>query len=802
MNEATLEARVNAQIQKHFPSIANLKITHQKYLTLQLGHRTDIKAGGLKQAKATGRLDILLSFEDKPLAILELKDPGKSLTEDDRDQGLSYAKLLSPQAPLVIVSNGEDAEFYQTFDGEIWNPMTKDEEEICALFSHALSSAAEERQEAIRLLMGRQPYIWKTLFQKYTEAALNQLEGAVDDYTHPLTKNFIIERSIVCEITNSLIKGDSLLVLIGPPLSGKTNVLAQVYRASYSDKLIPIYIDAGSTSYGIFQHIANQFTRELYVQVQPVEIRQWIFHSMQSIPGHFVIIIDGWTAGVTGTLKEDIDELINFLQPEQSLSVLLSMDDTTFTDAKNISGRPTCSAIGRNAKVIQLNPLSDNEFESTCSLFYDQFLTCFHPGARFNLDFRIPRFLRLIASWVNQTESEAAVVKDYSQIKVIPSVTSFLIFESWKQYISHPEIEGFFQDLAKAYILDKYNRIDDPTLTLMSHGKGHIVQATAEKVLGQEKINTLLSQGHIGIIRGPHGKVLVLPKIPEFLAAGASYVIANDCLSVYSEKGFDDAYAVLVAESESFPYGDLVGAKAILNISKRDYDLANNLTLKLLGDEPEKSRLSGGSRVSMYFEDIGKVNVYFGKGTNELAIGNTHPWNILSQLSSYTISAVKGSADPQLMILATVGSFPEILIRPCPAPIKQTPGFHDHDISGHGSVLCHKSGIIEPITFAMQSGFYHVPKDMLKLCLFAEKNKLFFLAHRLNMAALSVEECVQKDVAQASEKAQKILRPVVRDLIETVHVDSQQSGKKNGKIGRNEQCPCGSGKKYKKCCGR
>jgi len=802
VNEATLEARVNTEIQKHFPSIAHLKITHQKYLTLQLGHRTDIKTGGLKQARATGRLDVLLSFEDKPLAILELKDPGKSLTEDDRDQGLSYAKLLSPQAPLVIVSNGEDAEFYQTFDGEIWNPMTKDEEAVRALFSHALSSAADERKEAIRLLMGKHPYIWRTLFQKYTEAALNQLEGAVDDYTHPLTKDFIIERSIVSEITDSLIKGDSLLVLTGPPLSGKTNVLAQVCRASYSDKLIPIYIDARSTSYGVFQHIANQFTRELYVQVKPDELRQWIFHNMQSIPDHFVIIIDGWTAGVTGTLKEDIDELINFLQPEQSLSVLLSMDDTAFTETKYISGRPTCSAIGRNAKVKQLNPLSDNEFESTCSLFYDRFLTCFHHGAQFNLDFRIPRFLRLIASWVNQTESEAVVDKDNSQIKVIPSVTSFLIFESWNQYISHPELEGLFQDLAKAYILDKDNRISDPTLTLMSHGKGHIVRATAEKVLGHEKITTLLSQGHIGIVRGPNGKVLVLPKIPEFLAAGASYVIADDCLSAYRKKGFYDAYTMLVEESESFPYGDLVGARAILDISNRDYNLANDFISELLKDEPEQSHLSEGTRALMFFEDVGEVNVFFGKGTNELIIGNTHPWNILSQISSYAIRAVEDSADPQLMILATVGSYPKILIRPYPAPIKQTPGFHVHDISEHGSVLCHQSGIIEQITFAMQCGFYHVPKDMLRLCLFAKESKLFFLAHRLNMAAISVGTCVDKDVAYASEKAQKILRPVVRDLIETVHVDAQQSGKKVGKIGRNESCPCGSGKKYKKCCGR
>ena len=167
MNEATLEARVNAEIQKHFPSIAPLRITHQKYLTLRLGHRTDIEIDGLKQAKTTGRLDILLSFDEKPLAILELKAPGKPLTDDDRGQGLSYAKLSTPQAPLVIVSNGEEAQFFQTHDGKEWNPSSKDDEAFRAIFSHALSCAADERNEAIQLLLGKQPHVWTSLFRNY-----------------------------------------------------------------------------------------------------------------------------------------------------------------------------------------------------------------------------------------------------------------------------------------------------------------------------------------------------------------------------------------------------------------------------------------------------------------------------------------------------------------------------------------------------------------------------------------------------------------------------------------------------------
>ena len=31
---------------------------------------------------------------------------------------------------------------------------------------------------------------------------------------------------------------------------------------------------------------------------------------------------------------------------------------------------------------------------------------------------------------------------------------------------------------------------------------------------------------------------------------------------------------------------------------------------------------------------------------------------------------------------------------------------------------------------------------------------------------------------------------------------SQQTVKQTQKVGRNDECPCGSGKKYKKCCGK
>lgn len=61
-------------------------------------------------------------------------------------------------------------------------------------------------------------------------------------------------------------------------------------------------------------------------------------------------------------------------------------------------------------------------------------------------------------------------------------------------------------------------------------------------------------------------------------------------------------------------------------------------------------------------------------------------------------------------------------------------------------------------------------------------------------------------LAQAPPSPQQ--SPVTVNVTQVINQAAQQSprpasesGKPKQKVGRNEQCPCGSGKKYKKCCG-
>ncbi|WP_333667553.1 type I restriction enzyme HsdR N-terminal domain-containing protein, partial [Flavobacterium sp.] len=71
-----------------------------------------------KTKKATGRSDILCKRHSKNLFVIELKSDTVPITDDDRDQGISYARLLDYIAPFTIITNGLETKVYDTITKE------------------------------------------------------------------------------------------------------------------------------------------------------------------------------------------------------------------------------------------------------------------------------------------------------------------------------------------------------------------------------------------------------------------------------------------------------------------------------------------------------------------------------------------------------------------------------------------------------------------------------------------------------------------------------------------------------------
>src|SRR5688572_29271638 len=81
--------------------------------------RQDVVVGGRGGNDAVGaRLDILIHRDGRNLAVVEVKRGDAPLNDDDRDQAISYAKLLYPPAPLALVTNGTEFRLFNAFTKE------------------------------------------------------------------------------------------------------------------------------------------------------------------------------------------------------------------------------------------------------------------------------------------------------------------------------------------------------------------------------------------------------------------------------------------------------------------------------------------------------------------------------------------------------------------------------------------------------------------------------------------------------------------------------------------------------------
>ena len=60
-------------------------------------------------------------------------------------------------------------------------------------------------------------------------------------------------------------------------------------------------------------------------------------------------------------------------------------------------------------------------------------------------------------------------------------------------------------------------------------------------------------------------------------------------------------------------------------------------------------------------------------------------------------------------------------------------------------------------------------------------------------------EAIAKRMAELNRRAAASIEKMRAELFPGL--SGEKPGKKKDRVGRNDACPCGSGKKFKKCCG-
>ena len=118
---------------------------------VKVGRHTVVVGESATESFATARLDILVARQNRNLLVVEVKAENVVLTDDDRDQGISYARLVHPVAPFLLLTNGRDYRLYDT----LTRNLVTDSTVVSREFTVSLPDV--DRIEALQLFLASSP---------------------------------------------------------------------------------------------------------------------------------------------------------------------------------------------------------------------------------------------------------------------------------------------------------------------------------------------------------------------------------------------------------------------------------------------------------------------------------------------------------------------------------------------------------------------------------------------------------------------------------------------------------------------
>jgi hypothetical protein len=712
--EADLETRIDAAIRMVFPFLTRNAITHQTTFSFSFGGKK-ITVDGKSKYSVRARADIILSFENKPLAVLELKRSGLVLSDEDSNQGLSYARVLNPSPPLVVVSNGQEVRFIETHTGQEWHPKERSGKMLAGLVQAAARVADNDLKAAVGTLMATSPEVWIQAVRQTTTAGIAELSGGWNDRLLPFVNGFQLPRKATKDVSALLQGGSKLVIVEGTPLSGKSNILRELAQDSEKDTdLVVLFIESGGAT-KVLQQVADTLAQELDWPVSKEEARTWLKNLSNTEGPKLVVAIDG----IGLNLAESRDEIVDLtsLAFGPRLAFVIELDNTNAEMAVlNSTGRKA-SAIGRRAGRVRVMPLDDYEFKSACVSLWNHRIGV-TAGAQLSPELRLPWVLRAIGShFVSQPKHS-----DPNLAGMIPPLLSVELI-SLTRGAFPDEMRTIFQAIATAVLEDAEDAKRPITLMLESAGTYVVQKKTLKKQFSESELRRIVEQGLLRPILHESGEPLLVANIPELVASEASVVLARQLRqrALQSSKKAARWLSMLAA---NLPLGDVLVAHAFVDAAIQDQSLPFDVITALMEHPPRKEIIKEGSRLTMHLPDSGTLHLtartngfsvspaYGGnhficfdpEDAPAVTYADIHAWLILSHLAGIPLAIVKREDNVAIQrvdpaILMVVGKCPIVLRRPNFDPNMST--ILTHDFEDHGSFVCHKAGIVEPITLSI-----------------------------------------------------------------------------------------------------
>lgn len=747
LNENTLEARIDGILKQIFPTFKDVNVQHQKSFNIHFGHHNvlvDLNDPSKYASRAI--FDVLLTIDDKNIILLELKREGLALTTNDKEQGLSYARLVHPMPPITLISNGNENKFFNTYTKE-----SLDCQEIDILFLEKITEssfklALNDYKEAVNTLLNNDNTVFSKIINQITESKFEMLSGQIDDFNIPICPEFQIERELLLDVEKLFANSNSLVGIVGYSFSGKTSLLYQFFKKINSDNNFLLYLDCYDHNYSILQQLANHFSKNTKVLITKDKIREWLINSLSNnTTAKFYLLLDNFNNEVPEEIKNEIIELIDIFSGINQ-HTLYTIDEFNFKKIAFVENRRYKTIIGSQSKILKIEKFTDNEYYSSVNRMFDVFKVAIDHGGHFTQEYRHPRVQRHLVSVFHRDLQDG----EYTKIIAVPDLKLLELFANNKHYTK--SVHRLYKKLCVCFFSEYEQRKNDPDLNIVSTGNGAVRINTFKKFYTND-LNELIKSSSVTIRELRNGLTVIIPKLPELIAY---YSIAFIAKFISKEKSTDykEICEKLINLVLPLPYSDIVATGVIMNLGYTgEIDLFSGLIQELIKIPPHKETIKKGTKVLMYIEGKGHVEIDFEDDINEGGFtADFLPFAILSQIAGYPLRLENTQEYSEyafhLYLLETIGSDKNFIPR-TDLTFFENP-FKSYEWEEIGVIVCGEEGIIEPIVQSIQKCFLDIPLEIERLYEKAIADNNFPLVWRIYLALRPLSEYSDLNIAQKS----------------------------------------------------
>ena len=328
--------------------------------SLHLGRHT-YKVDTNEQIRtAQPRSDILVTRNGKNLFIIEAKTDAKNLTDEDRDQAVSYARLVHPMAPLAIVTNGRDFRIYKSGDKQ------EIEKEKSKILGYKIDSGVEDLyKEAFEYFIGySQDNVAAFCNSQIIEGMKTLLGSKEKPDRRFIPELYVSLKRLKGHIKDFLNDDKPVFTIIGESGSGKTCAMCGLAMELTEDYPVLFYRATNLTE-GIVKSIANDFNWGFSAQYNEIALFKRI--NLLFKDKRILIFIDGldeWT------LPNKVEVLGDFASKikDKNFKLITSCKSGQWDNLLMISGIPTSFSeeifliADSKTKGYLIEPFDDEEF--------------------------------------------------------------------------------------------------------------------------------------------------------------------------------------------------------------------------------------------------------------------------------------------------------------------------------------------------------------------------------------------------------------------------------------------------------